>query len=24
MQGKILMEDPAKATRMKAEAGIKT
>jgi predicted nuclease with TOPRIM domain len=23
MQGKILMEDPAKATRMKAEAGIK-
>ena len=24
MQGKILREDPAKATRMKAEAGIKT
>jgi hypothetical protein len=23
MQGKILREDPAKATRMKAEAGIK-
>jgi len=23
MQGKILMEDPAKATRMKAEAGVK-